>query len=411
MEILENKSGMNWEFETIAKHTLDILLIVDKNQMIKFVTPSIESILGYRPEECLGGNAFEPVYAEDRDQLIADYREVIMTKEPKVNEYRVFHKNGELKFFESRVMPVRNHPDHLVVVSIRDITFRKNMEEELENRKNRYQELQNKLINFSQDLSTTMKISDLQSRLINELTNTIPDSEPKIVVYHHETPNEYLSNGLSSYVPVLAIGKLHYDQEQIHILLGERKEKAYILTIKASSIKESMDSIWFETVVYYTVMVFESLNVIENLMNQLETALQKSERPQWILRLLFNLSEKQRMELSSDLHDTVLQDQIASYRKLETILKEHPFDYDVDLQLKGILQGLLDTIHQIKVTCNELRPPLLRELGLIGALENLFDHTQVSAPFKIKFTTENTEGLQLNEEETIGILPHRTGVT
>jgi signal transduction histidine kinase len=45
----------------------------------------------------------------------------------------------------------------------------------------------------------------------------------------------------------------------------------------------------------------------------------------------------------------------------------------------------------------------LRELGLIRALENLLENTQVSAPFKIKFTTENTEGLQLNEEETIGI--------
>ena len=46
------------------------------------------------------------------------------------------------------------------------------MEAELENRKNRYQELQNKLKNFSQDLSTFMKVSDLQTRLINELTNT-----------------------------------------------------------------------------------------------------------------------------------------------------------------------------------------------------------------------------------------------
>ena len=403
VEILENKSGLNWEFETIVQHTLDILLIVDQNQIVKFVTPSFESILGYRIDEFLGKNAFEPVYAEDRDQLMAAHREVILTKEPKVNEYRVFHKNGELKFFESRVMPVQNQPNNLVVVSIRDITFRKNMEAELENRKTRYQELQNKLKNFAQDLSTFMKVSDVQTRLINELTNTIPDSEPKIVTYNHETTNGNLTNGLISYLPTLAVGKLHYVKEQIHILIGERKEKAYILTVKASSLKESMDSIWFETLVYYTVMVFESLNVIENLMNQLETALKKSERPQWILRLLFNLSEKQRMELSSDLHDTVLQEQIASYRNLETILKEHHFDHNVDLQLKGILQELLDTIHQIRVTCNELRPPLLRELGLIRALENLFDHTQISAPFKIKFTTENTEGLQLNEEETIGL--------
>lgn len=402
---MENTSRLNWEFETIAMHTLDILLIVDQNQIVKFVTPSFESILGYRPEEFVGKNAFEPLYPEDRDKLMASHREAIMTKEPKVDEYRVIHKNGEIKYFESRVMPVQNHPDNFVVVSIRDITFRKNMEEELENRKNRYQELQNKLKNYSQDLSTVMKVSDLKTRLLKELKTVIPDSEPKIVVYNRETltiEGDY-PIGLPSHLPKLIVGKLQYDNEHIHILIGDRKEKAYILTMKASSIKESMDSIWLETLVYYTIMVFESLNLIESLMNQLETALQKSERPQWILRLMFNLSEKQRMELSSDLHDTVLQEQMALYRNLEAILKEHRFDNEMDLQLKGILQGLLDTIYQIRMTCNELRPPLLKELGLIRALEDLFDYTQVSSTFKIRFITQNTEGLELNEEETIGI--------
>ena len=71
-----------------------------------------------------------------------------------------------------------------------------------------------------------MKVSDVQTRLINELTNTIPDSEPKIVTYNDETTNGNLTNGLISYLPTLAVGKLHYVKEQIHILIGERKEKA-----------------------------------------------------------------------------------------------------------------------------------------------------------------------------------------
>jgi two-component system, NarL family, sensor histidine kinase ComP len=402
---LNEISPSNWEFETITKHTLDIIIIVDQNQIVKFVTPSFETIMGYRPDEVVGKNAFEPLLPEDRDRMVVSHREAVRKKEPKVDEYRVFHKNGEMKYFESRVMPVQNDPDNLVVVSIRDITLRKNMEAELENRKNRYQFLQNQLKNYSQDLSTVMKLSDLIIRLIKELKTVIPDSNPKMAVYNREAQmfeGDYPS-GLSFYLPKLTFGKLQYDNGQIHILIGDRKERAYILTIKASSIKESMDSIWLETLVNYTIMVFESLNVIENLMNQLETALQKSERPQWILRLLFNLSEKQRMELSSDLHDTVLQDQMALYRNLEKILKDYQFDNEIDLQLKEIVQGLLDTIHQIRMTCNELRPPLLRETGLITALENLFDYTQVSATYKIRLTTENTEGLVLNEEETIGI--------
>lgn len=402
---MENTNHVNWEFETIAKHTLDILLIVDKNQIVKFATPSLESILGYRSEEFVGTNAFDLVYHEDRDKLMASHREAAMTKESKADEYRVFHKNGELKYFESRVTPIPNHPDNLVVVSIRDITFRKRMELELENRRNRYQELQNQLKHYSQDLSSVRKIVDLQTRLIKELTTVIPDSNPKVVIYNRETLKFEgdFPTGLPSYLPLLSVGKLQFDHKQIHILIGDHKEKAYILSIRASSIKETMDSIWFETLVHYTIMVFESLTIIESLMVQLDTALQKVERPQWIIKLLFHLSEKQRMELSSDLHDTVLQNQMSLFNSLETMLKNQQLDDEMTLQLKGILQGLMDTIHQIRVTCHELRPPLLKELGLIRALENLFHDTQDSSAFNITFTTENMEGFTINEEATIGI--------
>ncbi|WP_462413265.1 PAS domain-containing sensor histidine kinase [Neobacillus sp. Marseille-QA0830] len=400
---MEPTSLSNWEFETIAQHTLDILLIVDQHQIVRFVTPSFESILGYRPEEFVGRNAFDPLLSEDRERMMASHQEAILTKEPKVDEYQVFHKNGELRYFESRVMPVKDHPDNLVVVSIRDITMRKKMEAELASRKNRYQMLQNSLKSYSQDLSAVMKVADLKNRLMKELNTIIPDSNPEIIVYNRENGTAEGKGSPEISLEKLTIGKLHYDSGQIHILIGDRKEWAYILTIQSSSIQESMDSIWLETMVYYTIMVFESLNVIESLMYQLETALQKSERPQWVLRLMFNLSEKQRMELSSDLHDTVLQDQMSLYRNLESILKEYRFDSEADRQLMGILQGLLDTIHQIRLTCNELRPPLLREAGLISALENLFDYTQLSSTYKIQFTTKDTEGLFLNEEATIGM--------
>ncbi len=396
---------MNWEFETIMQHTQDILVIVDKSQIVQFVTPSLEMILGYRPEEFVGQNAFTPVFSEDRNRLITSHREVVAYKEPRVDEYRVFHKSGELKYLESRVMPIPNDSDELVVVSIRDITLRKSIESELEKRKNRYQFLQNQLKYYSQDLSMVLKVSDLNNRLIQELNTVIPDAEPSIVIYHHDTKRfeGYCPNGLPACMPALIVGKPQYDHDLLHILIGERKERAHILSIKKSSLNESMDSIWFETFIFYTVMVFESLNVIENLMDQLENVLQKNEKPQWMLRLLFNLSEKQRMELSSDLHDIVLQEQLQLYQNLDVILQEHHFEGEVTHQLKGIERGILDSIHQIRMTCNELRPPMLREMGLLKSLKDLVEYTEVTSSFTIKFATEHTESLVLNEEETIGI--------
>jgi two-component system, NarL family, sensor histidine kinase ComP len=402
---MEKINHLNWEFETITKHTMDIILIVDRNQLVKYVTPSFQIVLGYSSEEVVGKNAFDPVHPDDRECLMEAHREVIISQQPKTNEYRVFHKNGQLKYLESRVMPIPDHPDQLAVVAIRDITARKNMETEIQNRKNRYEELQNSLKNFSHDLSSVMKVSDLEHRLLKELKTVIPNSQPSILIFNRG--NQKIEGNhsieLEPYLPQLTVGKMESARDQVLILIGNRGDHAYVLVLQAPSIIETMESIWVETLVYYAIKVFESLNVIDKIMNQLELALPKKERPQWILRLLFNLAEKQRTDLSSDLHDTVLQDLIDLYRRMEALPNQFQIDREIQEQLKEIVQRLLDTIHQIRTTCNELRPPLLREMGLESALENLFEYTQVSSLYKIHFETENTIDLGLDEEQTIGI--------
>lgn len=394
----------NWLYDTITNYILDIILIVYRNQIVQYATPSIETVLGYGPEEFIGMNAFDPLHPEDKAYLMEAHKQVINTEHPVTNEYRVYHKNGELRYFESRFMPVPDHPDHYGVVTIRDVTERKRIENELQRRKNRYEQLQNSLKLFSQDLSSVMKISELEARLRKEIIDVLSDSETQILIFDRK--NQKFESGhfpeLRADMPQLTGGKLEYVSDQVLIKIGDRKDRAYILTLNSRSVTESMDSIWLETLVYYAVMVFESLNVIENLLNQLESALQSNETPQWILRLLFNLQEKQRLNLSSDLHDTVLQDQIDLYRRLEALLNHNEIGREMRDQLKAIEQGLLDTIHQIRMTCNELRPPLLREMGLEMALSNLFEYTQLSSTFKISFQSENTAGLSLNEEQTIG---------
>ena len=62
MSELERAGNMNWEFETIMKHALDILAIVDQNQLVKYVTPSLAAILGYKIEDFVGKNAFDLLY-------------------------------------------------------------------------------------------------------------------------------------------------------------------------------------------------------------------------------------------------------------------------------------------------------------------------------------------------------------
>ncbi|MDF2963788.1 MAG: hypothetical protein K0S39_5523, partial [Paenibacillus sp.] len=59
-------------------------------------------------------------------------------------------------------------------------------------------------------------------------------------------------------------------------------------------------------------------------------------------------------------------------------------------------------IYQIRLTCNELRPPLLKEYGISESLKILFNHTQLRSDYLIRFEDEELQTL-LDDEQSIGI--------
>lgn len=389
-------------FEMILNQTTDMLLIVDQNRRTVFSTPNFIEICGYNLEELQNMDVFDVVHPDDKEYMLERHKNLLASQQSNSTEYRIIDKYGEVRHFECKTTPLPNTENFLQVVSVRDITERKLMEMELERRKTRYEVLQKSLKNFSRDLSLVMKLAELEERLLRELEVILPNSQPDILKipsgeetseWHHTEPS----------IVQLAVGKMEVVHDRMWMKIGEKKECLYIISINKEAISEKMESIWLETIVYYTVIFIENLHVIEDLMHQLESAIQSRGTPQWVLRLLFNLQEQQRMNLSSDLHDTVLQDQIDLFRRLESLLNINEIEKESRDKLKGIEQGLLDIIHQIRMTCNDLRPPLLRELGLENALENLFEHIQLTSTFKIIFTSQNNPNLLLSEEQTIGI--------
>jgi two-component system, NarL family, sensor histidine kinase ComP len=378
-------------FETVLKYTSDLLIIVDRNRHIIYISPNVYEMTGYTAEESLNRDGFYFIHPVDKEILLNRHKNLLASKQSNTSEYRIIKKDGEIRYFECKTTPLPNTENYLQVVSVRDITERKQMEMDLEYHKNRHEILQNSLKHFSNDLSSVMKLSDLEARLIKELETILPNSNPAI-----------LKND-SDDGPELSVGKIEFVSEKMMIKIGEWKQCHYILSVSANVIHEKMESIWLETLAHYSRMVFENLMMIENLVDQLEAASHCKESPQWFLRMIFNLQEQQRVTLSSDLHDTVLQDQIDLFRKLESLINRYEIENSAKSKLVEIEQGLLDIIHEIRVTCNNLRPPLLRELGLERSLENLFEHIQVTSTYKIIFSTKDLSLVMLSEEQTIGI--------
>lgn len=184
------------------------------------------------------------------------------------------------------------------------------------------------------------------------------------------------------------IGELQTLDTISYIIVSNNTKKMVVLVLgekKNFTTFNLEETEWIKTISYYMNISYENLQMIEELIGELESIRMKENAPSWLLKMLFQIEEKERKRLSTDLHDSVLQDQLVLYRKLSETLQKYHFDPLVKEELSVIKEGLLDIIHEIRETCNELIPPFLKEIGIVGALKNLFKKVQLRTNIVIDF--------------------------
>ena len=170
------------------------------------------------------------------------------------------------------------------------------------------------------------------------------------------------------------------DNKYINIIYCGMKKSRATLNIQ--------ERVWIETLSYFSSILLENFQLIEGLFEKIENykgekQLENDNYPSWLSRLLFSLSEKERANLSIDLHDSVLQDQLQLLREVEKI-KSKVKDIAIKNDLTDLNERILDNIHLIRETCNELRPPFLNELGIIQSIQNLIEQTKLRCDFILK---------------------------
>ncbi|MCD8503123.1 MAG: sensor histidine kinase [Bacillaceae bacterium] len=130
--------------------------------------------------------------------------------------------------------------------------------------------------------------------------------------------------------------------------------------------EEQMD--WLSTLAYYSSIALENMVKVEDLLLELRKTKSDS-NSNWINRLIFSWSEEERKKLAGDIHDTFLQDIIILKRKIETLNEK--VGCQLTNRLVDLDEDIEDIIFNIRETCHELTPPLLSELGLQAALDDL----------------------------------------
>jgi PAS domain S-box-containing protein len=141
LKILEEKYRLSFE------HVTDIICMIDADLNVLSVSPSVERILGYKPQNLIGrpasdlGNILTP---ESFERAIAELSLVLKGETIPATIYQFIARDGTIKHGEVSGSPIIREGKIIGMISvIRDITKRKYAEEKLRENEKKYRELFN----------------------------------------------------------------------------------------------------------------------------------------------------------------------------------------------------------------------------------------------------------------------------
>ncbi|MBA4116040.1 MAG: PAS domain S-box protein, partial [Rubrobacter sp.] len=148
-------------FRSLVQNASDVILIMEAGRTVRYVSPAIEQVLGYKPEDVVGKDNFTPVYPDDLAKarnLIADA--VNNPGSTSVAELRLRHADGSWRHVESRCTSLLDDPAvGGIVINSRDVTERKRFEEAL-------RQSEERLRTIFEKSATGISIADLNRRLL-----------------------------------------------------------------------------------------------------------------------------------------------------------------------------------------------------------------------------------------------------
>jgi PAS domain S-box-containing protein len=122
------------DFRGLIEHSSDIIVVYDADDTMRYLSPSTERIMGYRPEEAIGKRRGSLAAIHPDDIALADNIAERAMGNPGVAvgpvEMRRQHRDGSWRWFEVINTAIIQRSGKMVVVAnSRDITERKRMEE------------------------------------------------------------------------------------------------------------------------------------------------------------------------------------------------------------------------------------------------------------------------------------------
>lgn len=120
-------------FRALIEHGTDLIIVADNDLVIRYESPSIRRILGYRQSGLVGESFFEYVHADDVEEVRGAYEHLRQHQDVVATvEFRFRHQDDSYRILEA-VAQNQLHEEGLrgLVINCRDITARRKDESEI----------------------------------------------------------------------------------------------------------------------------------------------------------------------------------------------------------------------------------------------------------------------------------------
>src|SRR2546421_759814 len=189
-------------FRALIENSSDAVALVSHEGLFTYVSPSVQKILGFTPEELLGRNTLELFPPDNLLAALKQYDSVARTPGLTVTvEHTCIHKDGSLRWVESTTTNHLHDPTiQGFVANFRDITERKKLQDDMWKSEQQLQERQRILDQVSNlvvsSLDQQITLTEIAQQLVPSLADycriAILDEQHEIqeIAVNHTDPDK-----------------------------------------------------------------------------------------------------------------------------------------------------------------------------------------------------------------------------
>ena len=248
--LTENLRRSQQRYRSLVQNSADVNMVVGPDGTIRYESPAVERVLGYRVEDREGRSALELIHPDDlarAQSLLADVQRAPGSQVS--GQFRIRHVDGSWRAIEAVGKNLLEDPAvGGLVINYRDVTMRKELEDEL-----RHQAFHDSLTGLANRALFTDRLSHAMSR-------TRHDHQPLAVLFIDLDDFKDINDSLG-----------HAEGDQLLVAVAERFRGA----LRAGDTIARMGGDEFAVLVEDPPDAAAPIQVAERLLSTLETAFER----------------------------------------------------------------------------------------------------------------------------------------